>query len=148
LQREFNAGICSLSYYARFTQEVNGLKRRILSFLIEAKGLGKTIVGYGAPGKGNTLLNYCGIRTDFIDYTVDRNPHKHGNFLPGTLIPIYHPDRIKETRPDYVFILPWNLKEEIMEQLEFIGEWGGRFVVPIPELEVYDVMHESLPAAS
>jgi SAM-dependent methyltransferase len=148
LQREFNAGICSLSYYARFTQEVNGLKRRILSFLIEAKGLGKTIVGYGAPGKGNTLLNYCGIRTDFIDYTVDRNPHKHGNFLPGTLIPIYHPDRIKETRPDYVFILPWNLKEEIMEQLEFIGEWGGRFVVPIPELEVYDVVHESLPAAS
>ena len=148
LQREFDAGVCSLSYYTRFTQEVNGLKRRILSFLIEAKEQGKTIVGYGAPGKGNTLLNYCGIRTDFIDYTVDRNPHKHGNFLPGTLIPICHPERIKETKPDYVFILPWNLKNEIMEQLDFIGEWGGRFVVPIPDLKVYEVVPELLPAAS
>ena len=114
------------------------IKRKILEFLINAKNEGKTIVGYGAPGKGNTLLNYCGIRTDFINYTVDRNPHKQGNFLPGTLIPIYEPNKIRETKPDYVFILPWNLKEEIMESMSFIQEWGGKFVVPIPEVKVYD----------
>ena len=94
-------------------------------------------MGYGAPGKGNTLLNYCGVRTDFIDYTVDRNPHKQDNYLPGTLIPIHHPDLIRETKPDYVFILPWNLKKEIMSNLDYIGDWGGQFVVPIPEIRVY-----------
>jgi SAM-dependent methyltransferase len=135
--REDAAGMRSLEYYNRFTQQVEETKRKVLEFLIQAKREGKSIAGYGAPGKGNTLLNYCGIRTDFIDYTVDRNPIKHNNFLPGTLIPIYHPDRIKETRPDYVFILPWNLKTEIMENLSYIQEWGGQFVVPIPELTVY-----------
>jgi len=108
-----------------------------LEFLIEAKRRGKTIVGYGAPGKGNTLLNYCGIRTDFLAYTVDRNPYKHGKFLPGTHIPIYEPERIRETKPDYLFVLPWNLKDEIMQQNSYIREWGGRFVVPIPSVQVY-----------
>lgn len=137
-EHEKNAGINRLEYYHRFAENVKETKRKILEFLITAKRKGKTISGYGAPGKGNTLLNYCGIRTDFIDYTVDRNPHKHGNYLPGTLIPIYHPDKIKETRPDYLFILPWNLQDEIMDSLAFIGEWGGKFVVPIPELKVYE----------
>jgi hypothetical protein len=98
---------------------------------------GKSVAGYGAPGKGNTLLNYCGIRTDFLDYTVDRNPYKHGKYLPGTHIPVLPPERIAETRPEYVLILPWNLKDEVMEQMAFIREWGGRFVVPIPEVRVY-----------
>ena len=128
----------SLEYYQQFAEKVRRTKRGILEFLINAKNEGKSIAGYGAPGKGNTLLNYCGIRTDFLDYTVDRNPHKQGNFLPGTLIPIYAPGKIRETKPDYVFILPWNLKEEIMDSMSFIQEWGGKFVVPIPEIKVYD----------
>jgi 2-polyprenyl-3-methyl-5-hydroxy-6-metoxy-1,4-benzoquinol methylase len=135
---EKNEGMQSLRYYKDFTDKVKETKWKILEFLINAKRDKKTVVGYGAPGKGNTLLNYCGVRTDFIDYTVDRNPHKQGNYLPGTLIPIYHPDKIKETKPDYVFILPWNLKDEIMDQMSFIGEWGGQFVVPIPELTVFE----------
>jgi hypothetical protein len=94
------------------------------------------VVGYGAPGKGNTLLNYCGIRTDFLDYTVDRNPYKQGKYTPGTHIPIYSPDRIEETRPDYVLILPWNFQEEIKQQMAFIRKWGGQFVVPIPEVKI------------
>jgi hypothetical protein len=108
-----------------------------LAFLIAAKEDGKYVVGYGAPAKGNTLLNYCGVQTDFVDYTVDRSPHKQGHFLPGTHIPIYHPDKIKETKPDYLLILPWNLKTEIMQQMAHIREWGGQFVVPIPEIEIY-----------
>jgi hypothetical protein len=115
---------------------VRGTKRKLLEFLISAKAEGKSIVGYGAPGKGNTLLNYCGIRTDFIDYTVDRSPHKQGLLTPGTHIPIEHPDRILETRPDYVLILPWNLADEICEQMAGIRQWGGQFVVPIPEVHV------------
>lgn len=138
LSLEQEAGMSSVSFYSNFERNVKETKRRILEFLIKAKNNNKTIAGYGAPGKGNTLLNYCGIRTDFIEYTVDRNPHKQGNFLPGTLIPIYSPEKIRETKPDYVFILPWNLKEEIMENMSFIQEWGGKFVVPIPELTVYD----------
>jgi SAM-dependent methyltransferase len=138
LAQESDAGMSSIEFYADFARKVKETKRRILEFLIEAKNDGKTIAGYGAPGKGNTLLNYCGIRTDFIDYTVDRNPHKQGNFLPGTLIPIYSPEKIRETKPDYVFILPWNLKDEIMETMSFINEWGGKFVTPIPELKVHD----------
>ena len=106
--------------------------------IIEAKQEGKTIVGYGAPGKGNTLLNYCAIRTDFLDYTVDRNPHKQGKFLPGTRIPVFAPEKINETKPDYVLILPWNLKKEISEQMAHIADWGGKFVVPIPEVQVLD----------
>ena len=142
LGRERDAGMCSLSYYSDFRKKVEETKWKILEFLITAKREGKKIVGYGAPGKGNTLLNYCGIRTDFIDYTVDRNPHKHGNYLPGTLIPIYHPDKIKETKPDYVFILPWNLSDEIMYSLGYISEWSGKFVVPIPELMIFETSPE------
>jgi hypothetical protein len=135
-QREQEAGMRSAGYYQTFGQKVMETKRKLLSFLIEARSEGKTIAGYGAPGKGNTLLNYCGIRTDFIDYTVDRSPHKQGNFLPGTRIPICHPDRIRQTRPDYVLILPWNLKDEIMEQMADIRQWGGKFIVPIPQVQV------------
>ena len=142
LSIEKNKGMRTLSYYSDFREKVKETKWKILEFLINAKRDNKTVVGYGAPGKGNTLLNYCGVRTDFIDYTVDRNPHKQGNYLPGTLIPIYHPDRIKETKPDYVFILPWNLKDEIIEQLSYITDWGGQFVVPIPELTVYETSKE------
>jgi 2-polyprenyl-3-methyl-5-hydroxy-6-metoxy-1,4-benzoquinol methylase len=142
IAREYEKGFQSLNYYTDFQEKVKETKWKILEFLIQAKRNNKTVVGYGAPGKGNTLLNYCGVRTDFIDYTVDRNPYKQGNYLPGTLIPIYHPDKIKETKPDYVFILPWNLKDEIMDQMSFIAEWGGQFVVPIPTLKVYETSHQ------
>ena len=111
-------------------------KRKLLEFLIRVRRAGKTVVGYGAPGKGNTLLNYCGIRTDFLDYVVDRNPYKHGTFLPGTGIPVFPPERIKETKPDYILVLPWNLKKEIAEQLAYVREWNGKLVVPIPEAEI------------
>ena len=134
--REIKAGFGSLDHYRSFGEQVGATKRQLLDFLIRAKNEGKRIVGYGAPAKGNTLLNYCGIRTDFLDYTVDRSPHKAGQYLPGSHIPIFPPDRIRETRPDYVLILPWNLKEEIMKQMAHIREWGGRFVVPIPRVEV------------
>ncbi|GJL60500.1 MAG: methyltransferase [Nitrospirales bacterium] len=135
--REKKAGLQTLEHYLSFAEKVHHTKRQLLSFLIEAKEKGKTIVGYGAPAKGNTLLNYCGIRTDFIDYTVDRSPHKQGLYLPGTHIPIHDPDAIRETKPDYVLILPWNLKDEIMQQMACIRDWGGAFVVPIPEVRVY-----------
>jgi C-methyltransferase C-terminal domain/Putative zinc binding domain/Methyltransferase domain len=134
--RERAAGVGGLDYYAEFGERVRETKRKLLQFLITAKRAGKTVAGYGAPGKGNTLLNFCGIRTDFLDYTVDRNPYKHGKFLPGTHIPIHAPERIQETRPDYVLILPWNLKDEIVHQLAYIREWGGQFVIPIPEVHV------------
>ena len=120
-----------------FEARVKETKRKLLEFLIEARRAGKSVAGYGAPGKGNTLLNYCGIRTDFLDFTVDRNPYKQGKYTPGTRIPILHPDAIREARPDYLFILPWNLKDEIVAQHAYIREWGGQFVVPIPELAVY-----------
>lgn len=138
LKREIELGFETLEYYSVFEEKVKETKRKILDFLIKAKREGKSIVGYGAPGKGNTLLNYCGIRTDFIDYTVDMSPHKQGNFLPGTHIPILHPDVIKQTKPDYVFILPWNLKKEITNQHKYISDWGGKFVVPIPELTILE----------
>lgn len=133
---ERTAGLDRVECYAAFAERVKETKRTILEFLIDAKRRGKTVVGYGAPGKGNTLLNYCGVRTDFIDYTVDRNPYKQGKFLPGTRVPIHHPDTIAQTKPDYVFILPWNFKDEIMEQMRAIRDWGGQFVVPIPDLRV------------
>jgi len=136
LAREEAWGMKRLETYEAFAAKVMATKRNLLTFLITAKAEGKTIVGYGAPGKAATLLNYCGIRTDFIDYTVDRNPYKQGKHTPGTHIPIHHPDRIRETKPDYVFILPWNLKDEVMEQLSYIREWGGKFVVPLPEVSV------------
>jgi SAM-dependent methyltransferase len=135
--REVSAGLDRLETYDLFTEQVHETKRRLLEFLIGARRRGKRIAGYGAPGKGNTLLNYCGIRADFVEYTVDRNPYKHGRFLPGTHITIHPPEKIGETRPDYVLILPWNLKDEIMEQLAYIRSWGGQFVVPIPDVKVY-----------
>lgn len=136
LAREEAAGFSCIDHYCSFTEQVKETKRKLLDFLIAAKRQGKSVAGYGAPGKGNTLLNYCGIRTDFLDYVVDRSPYKQGKFLPGTHIPIYHPDKIKETKPDYVLILPWNLKSEVMEQNVYIREWGGQFVTPIPEVEI------------
>lgn len=138
VDRETRLGLAQMEYYSTFETDARRTKHRLLDFLIRAKGEERSIAGYGAPGKGNTLLNYCGIRSDFLDYTVDRNPYKQGRFLPGTHIPIHHPDRIRQTRPDYVLILPWNLKDEIMEQLAYIRDWGGRFIVPIPEAAVYD----------
>jgi SAM-dependent methyltransferase len=134
--REETGGFRRLERYRAFAEQVHETKRRLLEFLIAARRQGKTVVGYGAPGKGNTLLNYCGIRTDFLEYTVDRNPYKHGKFLPGTHIPIFPPERIHETRPDYVLILPWNLKDEIVEQMAGVRAWGAQFVVPIPDLKV------------
>ncbi len=136
-EREMKAGFADMATYASFGEQVQETKRKLLSFLIQARREGKKVVGYGAPGKGNTLLNYCGIRTDFLDFTVDRNPYKQGKFLPGTHIPIFHPDKIAEERPDYVLILPWNFKDEIMQQMACIREWGGKFVVPIPEVKVF-----------
>lgn len=130
------SGVRRLETYLHFSEKVQETKRNLLEFLIDAKRAGKRLVGYGAPGKGNTLLNYCGIRTDFLDFTVDRSPYKQGRYLPGTHIPILHPDRIREHRPDYVLILPWNFKDEIVEQMAYIREWGGKFVVPIPEVRV------------
>jgi hypothetical protein len=137
LSIESDAGITDLLLYQRFGEKVKESKRSILHFMLNAKRHYKSIVAYGAPAKGNTLLNYCGIRNDFIDYAVDKNPHKQQHFLPGTRIPIYDPDKIKETKPDYVVILPWNIKEEIMDQMSCIREWKGKFVVLIPEVQIY-----------
>ena len=134
---EYDAGFDKLEMYRNFGEQVKETKRKLLEFLIGVKRQGKTVVGYGAPGKGNTLLNYCGIRTDFVDYTVDRNPYKQGKLLPGTHIPILRPEKIMETKPDYLLILPWNFKDEIMAQMAGIREWGGKFVVPIPQVTVY-----------
>ena len=135
--REESAGYARLETYSRFAEQVKETKRKLLEFLINAKRNGKKIAAYGAAAKGNTLLNYCAIRTDFLDYTVDRSPYKQGMFLPGTRIPVYSPDQIKRTQPDYLLILPWNLKDEIIEQNAYIRDWGGQFVVPIPEVTVY-----------
>jgi hypothetical protein len=135
--REVDAGYANIDVYSTFTAKVMATKRNLLEFLINAKREGKTIVGYGAPGKGNTLLNYCGIRTDFLDYTVDRSPIKQGTFTPGTHIPILDPSEIQSSKPDLVLILPWNLHQEISEGASFIREWGGKFVVPIPEVRVF-----------
>jgi C-methyltransferase C-terminal domain len=136
-EKEIAAGLTKIETYLKFGEQVKETKRKLLDFLIGAKRLGKSIVGYGAPAKGNTLLNYCGIGRDFIDYTVDRSPHKQGLALPGSHIPVEAPERIRETKPDYLLILPWNLREEIMEQMAWIREWGAQFLVPIPEVTVY-----------
>ena len=135
-EREIAAGLRDLDTYSSFGEKVCETKRILLEFLIGVKRAGKSIVGYGAPAKGNTLLNYCGVGKDFLEYTVDLNPHKQGLFLPGTHIPIHHPGRIRQTRPDYVLILPWNLRGEILEQLKDVRQWGCRFVIPIPTVEV------------
>jgi SAM-dependent methyltransferase len=134
---EVEAGLASMEGYESFARQVKQTKITLVEFLLDAARDGKSVAGYGAPGKSATLLHYCGIGKDLIEYTVDRSPHKQGRLLPGTHIPIYHPDKIRETRPDYVLILPWNLKDEIMEQLRFIRHWGGRFVVPIPKVSIY-----------
>jgi SAM-dependent methyltransferase len=137
LAEEEIAGLHSPEGYEGFARQVRETKLALVDFLLTAAKQGKSVAGYGAPGKSATLLHYCGIGNDLIEYTVDRSPYKQGRFLPGNHIPIFHPDRIRETQPDYVVILPWNLKDEIMEQLRFIREWGGRFVVPIPKVAVY-----------
>jgi len=137
LAAERDYGLHRLDTYDAFAEKVRRTKRNLLTFLIGARAAGKSVAGYGAPGKGNTLLNYAGIRTDFLDYTVDRNPYKHGKFLPGTHIPIYPIEKIADTKPDYILILPWNLETEIAAQLAYIRDWGGQLVVPIPELAVY-----------
>jgi SAM-dependent methyltransferase len=136
--KEIQQGYNQLEKYYSFAETVVYSKYNLLKLLIKLKLNKKSIAGYGAPGKGNTLLNYCGIRTDFLDYTVDRNPYKHGKYLPGTHIPIYPPNKIMETKPDYILILPWNIKDEILKQLSYIKEWGGKFIVPIPTAEIID----------
>ncbi len=130
------AGLKSLERYERFATDVAANRAALRELLSRLKADGKTIAAYGAPAKGNTLLNYCGIRTDLLDFTVDRNPYKQGQFLPGTHIPIKHPDALEQARPDFILILPWNLKDEIAAQLSYTREWGARCVVPIPEVEV------------
>ena len=138
VNKEMKQGFAEIDHYMSFGEKVKDTKRKVLDFLIQAKREGKSIAGYGAPAKGNTLLNYCGIRTDFIDYTVDRSPHKQNQCLPGVHIPIHGPEMIKETQPDYLVILPWNIKDEIMEQMSHIRDWGGKFVVFIPVVSVYE----------
>ncbi len=138
LEHENALGMNSLAFYKGFEAQVRKTKHDLLTFLIDAKKNGKSVVGYGAPGKGNTLLNYCGIRQDFLDYTVDRNPHKQNTFTPGTRIPIFDPSVIYETKPDFILILPWNLKKEISESMQDVSSWGGKFVVPIPRVEIVD----------
>ncbi len=137
-EKESKDGLDKLEKYFLFNGKVKDTKRGILAYLIALKNSKKTIIGYGAHAEANTLLNYCGVRSDFLDYTADRNPYKHGKLLGGTRIPIFNPDKIKETKPDYVFILPWSIKGELMNQMAYIGEWGGKFIVPIPELTVYN----------
>ena len=138
IERELARGLGRLETYASFGEQVKRTKRELLSFLIAAKDAGKTICGYGAPGKGNTLLNYCGIGPDFLDFTVDRNPYKHGRFTPGMHVPILPVDAIDTTKPDLVLILPWNLEREIVEQMKHITDWGGKFIVPIPNVRIID----------
>lgn len=134
--RELAAGLTTRAHYAVFSAQVRETKKKLLTFLFDVKQAGKSIAGYGAPGKANTLLNYCGIRTDLLEYTVDRNPVKHNKYMPGTHIPIYPVEKIRETKPSYLLILPWNLRDEVIEQMSYIREWGGAFVVPIPEPKI------------
>lgn len=138
ISKEIEEGLDNLEYYVAFSENVKETKRKILDFLVREKRAGKSIAGYGAPAKGNTLLNYCGIRKDFIDYTVDRSPHKQDHYLPGVHIPITSPEEVSKTKPDYLVILPWNIKDEIMSQMSYIRDWGGKFVVFIPEVKVYE----------
>ena len=137
VQKEERFGLTKISTYKDFQERVNVVRENIINFFITAKNDGKKIICYGAPAKGNTLLNYCAIDSDFIDYTVDRSPHKQGLYLPGTHIPIKSPEKIREDKPNYLLILPWNLKDEIMTQMDYIRNWGGKFVVLIPEVKIY-----------
>ncbi|MFL0376241.1 class I SAM-dependent methyltransferase [Paenibacillus amylolyticus] len=138
LAKEDELGMTNIEMYRGFQARIVQLKRRITKFLIELKDEGKIIAGYGAPAKGNTLINYCGIDCDIIDFTVDRSTYKQGTFLPGSRIPVYSPEKLKLAQPDYVFILPWNLKDEIMEQTSFIHEWGGKWILPIPDIHIVE----------
>ncbi|WP_327088055.1 class I SAM-dependent methyltransferase [Nonomuraea sp. NBC_01738] len=138
LEQEKAAGLHEISGYVDFAARVAKVRRDLLRFLIDAAEQGKTVAGYGAPGKGNTLLNHCGVRPDLLAYTVDRNPYKHGRFTPGARIPILAPEAIAQDKPDYVLVLPWNLRDELVEQLSYVREWGGRLVFPIPGLEVVE----------
>ena len=135
-QLERRHGLADLAVYEAFEQGVRATKRDVLEFLIDAKRAGKTVAAYGAAAKGMTLLNYCGIRGDMVDYIVDKNPYKQGRFAPGVHVPIHGPERLAQTRPDYVLILPWNLRDEVTEQMKSIRDWGGRFVVAIPKVQV------------
>jgi SAM-dependent methyltransferase len=144
LAREEELGFRSLDAYASFAKQVQKTKRELLTFLVDAKNAGKKICGYGAPGKGNTLLNYCGIGTDFIDFTVDRNSYKHGRFTPGMHIPIHPVEALDAAKPDYILILPWNLRQEIISDMRHVGAWGAKFVVPIPKVTVIDPMEPHL----
>ena len=137
-ERELAQGVDQLPYYSGFGERVIRTKHNLLEFLIEARRQGKSVAGYGAPGKGNTLLNYCGIGPDFLDFTVDRNPYKHGRYTPGMHIPILPVEAINEYKPDYLLILPWNLKKEIVAQMRHVGDWGCKFVVPIPGVQIID----------
>jgi SAM-dependent methyltransferase len=136
LDAEESAGLHTVAGHEGFARQVLQIKSDLLGFLLDAARQGKSVAGYGAPGKGNTLLNHCGIRSDLLSYTVDRSPIKQGQFLPGTHIPIYAPEHLAETRPDYILVLPWNLKVEISQQLQYVRSWGGKLVYPIPELEI------------
>ena len=147
LKTEVDFGLGSLECYQAFADKVHASKRHLLEFLIACRKRGESVVGYGAPAKGNTLLNYCGIREDLLPYTVDRSPHKQGRYLPGTHIPIHAVEKIEDTRPDYLLILPWNLKDEIMDQMAHIGQWGGKFVTPIPEINVYSALPNNIETA-
>jgi hypothetical protein len=137
MKQEVDYGLSDVETYRSFSEKVMETKRGLLKFLIEAKEAGKRVVGYGAPAKGNTLLNYCGVRADLLDYVVDINPLKQGRFLPGTRLPIFAPDKIFETKPDYLLLLPWNIREEIMEKMSGVREWGCQFVTPLPAVRIY-----------
>ena len=136
LKKEADKGMRTLAYYDNFQQKAIGIKTALLAFLVEQKNAGRKVAAYGAAAKGNTLLNYCGVKNDLIDFVVDANPHKQNKFLPASHIPVVNEDVLKREKPDYVIILPWNLKEEITKQLAYIAGWGGRFVVPIPSFQV------------
>jgi SAM-dependent methyltransferase len=138
LARERRNGFADISTYATFARKAQRAKHDLLAFLISAKNEGKRICGYGAPGKGNTLLNYCAIGTDFLDFTVDRNPYKHGRFTPGMHIPIRPVEALDQAKPDYILILPWNLKDEIIQQMRHVAAWGAKFIVPIPFVTIID----------
>ena len=142
LARELAAGVRTREVYQRLGERIRTMKLQLLSFLVTARQAGQSVVAYGAAAKGNTLLNYCGVHADLIDYVVDRNPHKQGMYLPGSRVPIVHPERVMATRPDYVLVLPWNLSAEIIEQMSDIRNWGGRFVIPVPELTISPLVSE------
>jgi hypothetical protein len=135
-EEELNAGLTDIDGYRKFPEMVRNVRRKLLRFLLDAEESGKVVVGYGAPAKAVTLLSYCGVGADLLQFTVDRSPHKQGRLLPGSRLPICEPDRIREVKPDYILIFPWNIKDEIINQLSYARAWGAKFVVPIPEVKI------------